>query len=223
MRSTVTIIGLTEFTDEAIWDDLILPEGIERDLVIETILFECGELELLYSEPRLLARLIKNWATAEQLIWQKLYATLHFEYNPIWNKDGEVIETEDRNHISKNFDSGTESSRSEGSTGRDVSGSGENTEQVSAYNTSDFNNRNKNTEKNSSQEHIISDSEVGSEKAEDREGYEADDRNYHRKEFGNIGVTTTQSMIQEERAVVQFDIYDYIAQSFKKRFCICVY
>lgn len=223
MRSTVTIIGLTEFTDEAIWGDLTVPEGVERDLVIDTILFECGELELLYSEPRLLARLIKNWSASEQLIWQKLYNTLHFQYNPIWNKDGEIIETEARNHISKNIDSGTESSRSEGVTGRDISGSGENTEQVSAYNTSDFNNRNKNTEKNSSQENIISDSEIGSEKAEDREGYDADDRSYSRKEQGNIGVTTTQQMIREEREIVQFDIYDYIAQSFKKRFCLCVY
>lgn len=223
MRSTVTIIGLTEFTDEEIWNDFTVPNGIERDIVIDTILVECGELELLYSEPRLLARLIKNWAAAEQLIWQKLYESLHFDYNPIWNKDGTVVETEARNHISKNFDSGSESSRSEGMTGRDVSASGENTEQVSAYNTSEFNNRNKNTAKNSSQENIVSDSEIGSEKAEDREGYDADDRTYSRTEQGNIGLTSTQQLIREQREVVQFDIYDYIAQSFKKRFCICVY
>ena len=108
-------------------------------------------------------------------------------------------------------------------TGRDVSASGENTEQVSAYNTSELNNRNKNTAKNSSHENIVSDSEIGSEKAEDREGYDAEDRTYSRTEHGNIGLTSTQQLIREQREVVQFDIYDYIAQSFKKRFCICVY
>ena len=41
--------------------------------------------------------------------------------------------------------------------------------------------------------------------------------------FGNIGVTTTQQMIQQEREVVQFNIYDYITESFKNRFCILVY
>lgn len=40
---------------------------------------------------------------------------------------------------------------------------------------------------------------------------------------GNIGVTTTQQMIQQEREVVEFNIYDYIVDSFKLRFCILVY
>ena len=40
---------------------------------------------------------------------------------------------------------------------------------------------------------------------------------------GNIGVTTTQQMIQQERDVVQFNMYDYITESFKNRFCILVY
>ena len=40
---------------------------------------------------------------------------------------------------------------------------------------------------------------------------------------GNIGVTTTQQMIQQERDIVQFNIYDYITESFKNRFCISVY
>lgn len=40
---------------------------------------------------------------------------------------------------------------------------------------------------------------------------------------GNIGVTTTQQMIEQERASVEFSIYDYIINSFKMRFCITVY
>lgn len=215
MRSTVTIIGLTEFTDEAIWEDLIVPEGIERDLVIDTILFECGELELLYSEPRLLSRLIKNWATAEQLIWQKLYNTLHFDYNPIWNKDGKIVESEHENRISKNLDSAAEHSKAEGYAGR----SHDETGKVSAYNSGTFENR----DRTETQETALSDSDIERDTASDREGYDANEREYSRKEQGNIGVTTTQQMIREEREVVQFDIYDYIAQSFKKRFCICVY
>ena len=40
---------------------------------------------------------------------------------------------------------------------------------------------------------------------------------------GNIGVTTTQQMIEEERRVVEFDIYHYIAEDFKADFCLLVY
>lgn len=41
--------------------------------------------------------------------------------------------------------------------------------------------------------------------------------------WGNIGVTTTQQMIEEERRVSQFNISDYIIESFKRRFCLLVY
>lgn len=40
---------------------------------------------------------------------------------------------------------------------------------------------------------------------------------------GNIGVTTSQQMIEEERRVSEFNIYDYITQDFKRRFCLMVY
>lgn len=41
--------------------------------------------------------------------------------------------------------------------------------------------------------------------------------------YGNIGVTTTQQMIDEERRVVKFNISDYIIESFKRRFCLLIY
>lgn len=41
--------------------------------------------------------------------------------------------------------------------------------------------------------------------------------------WGNIGVTTTQQMIEEERRVSELNIYNYIIDSFKRRFCLLVY
>lgn len=40
---------------------------------------------------------------------------------------------------------------------------------------------------------------------------------------GNIGVTTTQQMIQQELEVATVSIYRTIVESFKKEFCLCVY
>lgn len=40
---------------------------------------------------------------------------------------------------------------------------------------------------------------------------------------GNIGVTTTQEMIKQEREILNFNIYDIIAHQFKERFCVMVY
>lgn len=44
-----------------------------------------------------------------------------------------------------------------------------------------------------------------------------------RERHGNIGVTMTQQLIQAQRDVVQFDIIQYIVDSFKRRFCLLVY
>ncbi len=40
---------------------------------------------------------------------------------------------------------------------------------------------------------------------------------------GNIGVTTTQQMIEQERNIAEFSIIEYITQSFKERFCLLIY
>lgn len=41
--------------------------------------------------------------------------------------------------------------------------------------------------------------------------------------YGNIGVTTSQEMIEAERKVVRFNILDEIAQDFKRKFCVLIY
>ena len=40
---------------------------------------------------------------------------------------------------------------------------------------------------------------------------------------GNIGVTSSQSLIEAERSIADFSIIRYITESFKKRFCLMVY
>lgn len=54
-----------------------------------------------------------------------------------------------------------------------------------------------------------------------KSGSEAE--NITRREQGNIGVTTTQQMIKEQREIVQFNMYHYITEQFKERFCVMVY
>ena len=41
--------------------------------------------------------------------------------------------------------------------------------------------------------------------------------------YGNIGVTTTQQMIEKERRVSEFDIDHIIINEFKKTFCLLIY
>lgn len=40
---------------------------------------------------------------------------------------------------------------------------------------------------------------------------------------GNIGVTTSQTMIKQEREIAEFNFIDYVVDGFKQRFCLMVY
>ena len=76
-------------------------------------------------------------------------------------------------------------------------GDSANTEKVSGYNSEDWSNSNKN------------ETEYGEQVSERR--------------TGNIGVTSSQSLVLSEREVAEFSIIEYITQSFKERFCLLVY
>lgn len=176
----LSILGMYNY-DSSIFDGLVVPVGddqedlISREVLIQTICFQNAELELLYTEPETVKRMIGLWSASSQYSWKKLADTLHLEYNPIWNKDGTITEHE------------------EGSSDSEA------TESVAAYNSSSFEPRNQSV------------GSVGS------------GRDLTRTEQGNIGVTSTQQLIAEERETAAFNIYDRISSDFRPRFCIQVY
>lgn len=87
------------------------------------------------------------------------------------------------------------------------SGNGSNTDSVAAFN-----------------------SEMSKERAKQQSNYSdtltdgtTDTGTITRERHGNIGVTMTQQLIQAQRDVVEFDLAQYIVDSFKRRFCLLVY
>jgi len=222
VQAKLTILGLYN-ADDSIFEQMVLPEGIDSDQVIDDILMECAELELLYPSWEFMHHAIKRWSQKSQYKWEKLLATENFEYNPIWNKDGTIKETETR------FGTGTaqsqEESNTSGSDSQTVTGTRDSTDElkVSAFDSSTYNNReqrtvDEDTSTAASSEGTANSSRTGTSVSQNEEG-----RTYERTEQGNIGVTTTQQMIKEEREVSDFSIYDVIVQDFKERFCVIVY
>lgn len=51
----------------------------------------------------------------------------------------------------------------------------------------------------------------------------SDDHHEYIRAFGNIGVTTTQQMIESQREVVMFNLYDLIIKQFAAEFLLLVY
>ena len=170
----LSIQGLYEY-DNNIFQGLQVPEGLNREAVINEILLQCAELEIVYPSIDIMKLAITTWSIANQYTWQKLYDTMVVEYNPIWNVDATVI------------------------IDRDTSGQGNATDAVKGFN---------------------SDTWAESDKT-DTDSWAVEDVTETRT--GNIGVTTTQQMLEQERKIADFNMISYIAQSFKQRFCLLIY
>ena len=59
--------------------------------------------------------------------------------------------------------------------------------------------------------------------ASERTGEQAEDEDITIRASGNIGVTTTQQMIEDERRVVEYNLTEVIIDEFKRRFCLLIY
>ena len=76
------------FTDRG-YDDLFLTGwDLNKDTLVENLLMELAELNVLYTDPTFMKYAITTWSKKNKAVWQALYETLFFKYNPIWNKDG---------------------------------------------------------------------------------------------------------------------------------------
>lgn len=217
--------------DNTIFDNLQLPSSMNKDDFINNLLFETAELELLYSKPSFLKFAIGVWSKKELDIWEKLETTLHYDYDPIYNTDRTETETIKEEKTGKrNIDGSstdTSSANSTSNTSYKRNETATDVRSVSSYDSDTL----KTSEQNSNE--IVADNNDTSTNTSSSTGTSTLTQTHHSEDngtitrelrtFGNIGVTTTQSMIEEERKVVQFCIDDYIINSFKRKFCILVY
>lgn len=228
--SLISLLGLYNY-NPLVMSELVLPAGVDRDTLIDNLLAETAELELIYSDGPFMQAMIGRWSTKEAVIWEKLLATTQFEYNPIenYNRHDDFRDYSnhsiDRSRVDKNTSSSEFDGKTTGSEERQVVNDTINS--VSAYNELDFANKDRSTtdqgQTESAKQNSNSTTTAQSKSDVNEEESGANNSEHSGNSHGNIGVTTTQKMIEEERRVVKFNIYDYIINSFKNRFCLLVY
>ena len=204
--ASLSIYGLWAFNSE-IFDNLVLPAGVDGDQVKTAILTECSDFCLLYPNYDFMKMLIGVWSQKELRIWEKMLESETIEYNPIENYDRHESIT--RNVTSK------ASGESNSETDSNGTGTTEETGGKTAYDTDNV----KDVARTRSA--AASTSSGRSKEAVSNES--AGTENVVNHTHGNIGVTTAQQMIQGFREVSNFCTVDFIVQSFKDRFCIQVY
>lgn len=230
MFTQLTINGIFLY-DNTIFDDLATPKGIDRYSLAEWIMNECGELSLVYTPPQFLKNKIRLWSNIRLKSWQKLYDTTILEYNPIYNYDRKEdnsytkhqIFYEDIGYVGSQNESHDNTTTSNSRNG----GSDVNELQRSAFDSESYVNDERNTatygSNNSATGNIKGSNNLKNENKTSKNNDFIDSGTDTVRVYGNIGVTTTQKMINDERKVVLFDVYNHIVEEFKKEFCILVY
>ena len=226
MRSSLDLLGMYHY-DNSILDNLVLPAEIDPDTLKENLLMESAELELLYSNFGFLKIAIGSWSKKQLPIWEELYATTQYEYNPIWNKDGTYSETVTRDL------KGTEDVSDDNTTTNDLTRTNDLkstndvtiTESVYGFNSStDAPSSKEVTDQDGTNTGTVKD--TGTQKDNrtiDRDTTDTGTIKTERTEQGNIGTTSTQSLILEQREVVQLNVMDVIIKDFINRFCLKIY
>lgn len=187
-----------------------LPTGLSHELLDPMLLAETAELEILYPEPTTLATVIKAWSTVRGPAWTKMAAALDAVYNPIHNYDRSETWTETKEG---------ESSRAGTTEGSGSStGSSTATQDVAGYNAAGTVASVPKTKDTGSSSGTSSQSGEWSE-----DGSNSESSSRTGRISGNIGVTTSQQMIQSELELRQTDMYRQIISEFKKMFCLGVY
>ena len=297
-------LGLYQW-DQTIFDLMQIPEALDKDTLVDNLLAETAELEVLYPNPVVFKNLVGVWSAKQLDIWNRLYATTQYEYNPIENynryetgsdsgtgrtthsgtdtttettthggTDGrtEAISTGGKDTLDMSRrDGGTETENTTSSvelggqdetTGADTKG-----HWIAGFDSQPSGQDDGLVKQTRDQDDATTTTEYG--KTEDGTGTKTttfgktetnkDETTYGKTEnvqetktygetigktgglthgeqvattnegehelhaHGNIGVTTTQKLIREQRDIDLFNLYDIIIEDFKMRFCILVY
>ena len=236
--ATMSILGLYTY-DNTLFDLMCWPNEFTQDdkqATINNILMEGAELEILYPDVPFMKSAIAAWSYKEKPVWQRIHTASLLEYNPIENyrrNETESIEsskTEQHSGNDTTSHTGTESSTSSNTNTTTGSDTGTIDHKVTGYDS--------NTLVQQSQ-----DSTTGSSSSQDTQSgnsavtHNTQDQLTHGEQiqhtgddartllaYGNIGVTTSQEMLEQEMNIApKLNTISVIVDSFIKRFCILVY
>lgn len=303
--ATISPLGLYNW-DNTVFDLMQIPEALDKDTLVQNLLAETAELEVLYPNPVVFKNLVAIWSAKQIDIWNRLYATTQYEYNPIENYDryetgsdsgtdrtthsGTDTTTDTTTHSgtdattdttthggtdrrtenitdggseTENTTSSVEQGGQDSVTGSDTKGHwiagydaptptptadglfkqtrdqddattlteyGK-TEDGTGSKTTTFGKTEAVTETMQHGETISKQGSLTHGETITRNGgvthgeqvATTNEGEHELHAHGNIGTTTTQDMIRQQRSIELFNVYDIIIEDFKMRFCILVY
>lgn len=284
-NSKLTLIGLYNY-DDTILENFNGPTSFtneDMETLKMNLLSEVGEFEVLYSDFDFFKAMIGFWSKKNKPVWDHLWETTQYQYNPIHNYDRSETRsvTETRNLASSDSEtrnlawqdkrtadltsgstethnlatSGTETGtvETQSVSNETKSGTSNTTRSGRAFNDSDLVTKESESTSTSGTDAITgsnvetrnlasSGSDTGTLSISGTQGgtdtHDGTDTGTISKSGtdtgtigtaemvhieGNIGVMSTQNMINQEREIALFNLMDHIINDFKHAFCIMKY
>ena len=181
--SRISILGLYHINPN-LFDGMRLPVSLSLGTFIDNLLMEYAEMEVVYPDPEFMQDAIGRWSQMRLHAWEKMETVLYEDYDPFINIKRDEVRT-----ITEE---------------RDLTGTGDTTGKVSAWNDEGFTDRAKD-ESVSTQTGTVTTTE-------------------HFHVEGDSAITDAQDVLKKEMDVrIKYDLYRIILAEFKERFCLLVY
>lgn len=226
-NSYLTVMGAEKYLNsinDSLFAGVTFPEGIDRTTAINNILLECGEFPVLYSDLDFFKEAVTTWGNKYNLAFEKWVQGFAEEFSPIDNYDRHEF-WEDHSTGQDKTSYGKKNTTTYGKKNTTTYGkTTTDTYEVSAANDSGYQAKNKNTNATSNTD---SDQLSGSDSDQlsgiDTIDNKADSAHTGRI-HGNIGVMRTTDILSGWLQFYKdYNIYDIMADTFVREFCILVY
>ena len=236
-QAKITLIGIENFLnpDRSVFDKMNLPAGIDKETLIGSILLRCQEFELLYSDPDFLIDAVNIWSRKNYWTFDKWVKAINIQYDPLYNYD----RTEEWTDTHSGDYSKSGSGNSSGTTGTlnnltethnlATSNDVTNTHSEKAFNDSNYVGTTQDvTDQDTTDTGTITNTgtvtgNYSNTDSNNESGDDSFENKHNGRMYGNIGVTTSQQMLQSELDIARWNMYEHIADLFASEFCIMVY
>lgn len=229
----VTLIGHNLAYDAKYGSDIFtgieVPEGANRDIMVEEIFHRCGEFSVGHTDFEFMHEEILHFFKVHKRTFERMFYALSLEYNPLENYDRQETWRDDgqfQNNNSSTENGSTTSDNTQETKNMRTDYNSNTTTERAAFNSNGYEDYEKNSHggNDTINGKVIDDGETTHNNTITGNNNGTDASVHTGRIHGNIGVTTSQQMLKSEyEDAAPLNAYKTIADYFADEYCIQVY
>lgn len=210
----ISLIGCYNYQPD-LFAGLSMPEGVDKQKAVNYLLFKYGECPVLYTDTRFLRNMVTVWSDAKGDSLSRIYRAMSTDYDPLHNFDRHEDYTD--HTVTEQSEDWDDNRTTDGTLTHGSTSTTENT--VSAFNSDGYQPADKSVNTTGGSDTTNETSGGNGSRA----GSATGETVHHGHLYGNIGVTKSQEMLQDEIDIRQQSFFDIFADMFRRDFLLYLY